>query len=72
MARTEIEVNLLFCFDALTKKKKTKQNKTENKITVVNELAWDHGFHMGGKGENIDPVSCLFPHCGARSEVING
>ena len=71
MARTEIEVNLLFCTDALTKKN-TKQNKTENKITVVNELAWDHGLHMGGKGEKIDPVSCLFPHCGARSEVING
>ena len=52
--------------------KKKKQNKTENKITVVNELAWDHGLHMGGKGEKIDPVSCLFPHCGARSEVING
>ena len=69
MARTEIEVNLLFCTDALTKKK---QNKTENKITVVNELAWDHGLHMGGKGEKIDPVSCLFPHCGAWSEVING
>ena len=70
MARTEIEVNLLFCTDALKKKKK--HNKTENKITVVNELAWDHGLHMGGKGEKIDPVSCLFPHCGARSEVING
>ena len=66
MARTEIEVNLPFCTDALTKK------KTENKITVVNELAWDHGLHTGGKGEKIDPVSCLFPHCGARSEVING
>ena len=70
MARTEIEVNLLFCTDALTKKK-TKQNKTENKITVVNELE-DHGLHMGAKGEKIDLVSCLFPHCGARSEVING
>ena len=52
--------------------KKKKKKKTENKITVVNELAWDHGLHMGGKGEKIDPVSCLFPHCGARSEVING
>ena len=61
MARTEIEVNLLFCTDVLTKKK----NKTENKVTIVNELAWDHGLHMGGKGEKIDPVSCLFSHCGA-------
>ena len=54
-----------------SQKKKTKQNKTENKITVVNELE-DHGLHMGAKGEKIDLVSCLFPHCGARSEVING
>ena len=63
MARTEIEVNFSFLYRCAHKKKKEK--KTENKITVVNELAWDHGLHMRGKGEKIDPVSCLFPHCGA-------
>ena len=60
MARTQIEVNLRFCTDALTQK-----SKTENKVTVVNELAWDHGLHMGEKGrKKLIPFFCIFPHCG--------
>ena len=45
MARTQIEVNLVFCTDALPPKIIT--SKTENKVTVVNGLAWDQAPHWG-------------------------
>ena len=57
MARTQIEVNLVFCTDALPPKIIT--SKTENKVTVVNGLAWDKGE------KKLIPFFAFFPHYGA-------
>ena len=58
MARTQIEVNLLFCIDALPPK--IIISKTENKVTVVNGLALDQAPPWGKREKKIDPVFCLF------------
>ena len=50
MARTEIEVNLLFCTDALPTK--IIISKTENKVTIVNGLAWDQAPPWGKWDKN--------------------
>ena len=72
MARTQIEVNLLFCIDALPQK--IIISKTENKVTVVNGLALDQ-LRLGGKGrKKLTPFFAFFPHHGARpqAQAING
>ena len=50
MARTQIEVDLLFCNDALPKI--IIISKTENKVTVVNGLAWDQAPQWGKREQN--------------------
>ena len=49
MARTQIEVNLLFCTNALPKV--IIISKTENKVTVVNWFSLGPGSALGEKGE---------------------
>ena len=58
MARTQIEVNLLFCTDALPPK--IIISKRENKVTVVNGLALDQAPPWGKREKKIEPVFCFF------------
>ena len=69
MARTQIEVNLLFCIDALPQK--IIISKTENKVTVVNGLALGQAPPWGRRKEKLIPFFAFFPHCGAWSQAFS-